>query len=159
MSSRKAFTLIEVMAALAFLAIALLGFHQGQSGSLKLARRAEFQIQATALAQMKMTETELLIEKRGFQSFLEEEKGSFENESLKNYRWKRKLSPVDLGCFIPSNKSAKESGQGGFFEILQKFFADSVRKIVVTVEWDEGGRVKNTSLSQLYVRSQGLGSF
>ncbi len=155
----RGFTLIEVLAALAFLSIALLGFHQGQNGSLRLAVRAEYLIQATSLAQMKMTETELQIEKRGFQSFLDEEKGTFDNEALKSYRWKRLLSPVDLGCFVPSTKAADESGKGGFFEILQKFFSDSVRKIVVIVEWDEGGKVKQTSLSQLYVRTQGLGAF
>ena len=157
--SSAAFTLVEILAALAFLSIALLGFHQGQSGAVKIARGAEFKIQATALAQMKMTETELQIEKKGFQSFVEDEKGDFENKSFSIYKWKRKLSRVDLGCFMPASKSADESGQGGFFQIAQKFFEDSVRKVEVVVEWDFGGRTQQLKLNQLYVRSQGLGAF
>jgi len=156
---RHGFTLVEILAALAFLSIALLGFHQGQAGSVKIARSAEFKIQAVALAQMKMTETELQIEKKGFQSFLEDEKGGFENKAFSQFHWKRKVTRVDLGCFMPAPKSADESGQGGFFQIAQKFFEESVRKVEVIVEWELGGRPQETRVNQLYVRSQGLGAF
>ena len=151
----RGFTLVEVLIALSFLSIAILGFHQGQSGSIRLAKRAESKAQAIALAQMQMTETELLVQKKGFQSFGDSEKGEFKEEFSK-FKWERKLTKVNLGCFMPTPKTDDNSGQAGFFELAQKFFESAVRKIEISVDWEEAGKIQKVTLTQLYVRFEDL---
>jgi prepilin-type N-terminal cleavage/methylation domain-containing protein len=146
----RGFTLIEVLVTLGLMAIAFLGFHQGQAGSVKMAVRAEMRSQAYALAQKQMTEIELQLRTKGFQGFLEEESGSFKEEEFKPFRWTRKLEKVEIGCFIPA--PATEGPEAGFYQIAQKIFTEAIRKIRVTVLWEENKRAQKISLTQLYVR-------
>ncbi len=163
--ANQGFTLIEVLIAISIFAIAILGFHQGQAGSVKMAFRSEKRSQAYALAQQKMTELELQLKNRSFQALPEEEKGDFKDEELKAFRWIRKLERIDGGCFIPAPTEESESGSivenkggGGLFELAQKIFEDAVRKIRVTVVWEENKKVQKATLSQLYVRWEDMPS-
>ncbi len=57
-SVERAFTLLEVIVALAILSIALITLFGAQSGSLSLATKAKFNTTASLLAQMKIAELE-----------------------------------------------------------------------------------------------------
>lgn len=149
------FTLLEVIVALAILAVAVLGFHQGQSSVVRVTLRSESMAQAVALAQMQMTETELALKNKPFQNFLEDEKGEFKDEKLKTFTWRRQFTKVDISCFIPQQETQPE-GQGGILAIAQKVFEQSVRKIKITVVWKEGEKAREASLTQLYVRFEDL---
>lgn len=151
----RGFTLIEVLVALMILAIALLGFRQGQSSTVKLAVQSEKQAQALTLAQKQMTETEIMLRKKNFQGMPEEEKGEFKDEAFKEYKWIRKLEKVDLGCFMPKQKG-KDANEQGVFSIFDKLFDNSVRKIRITVEWSDGKQTRSKSLTQLYVRFEDI---
>lgn len=146
----RGFTLLEVIVSLVILAVALLGFHQGQSSSVRLSMRSEKLAQATELAQQKMTEIELQLRKKNLGTFQEEEKGEFKEEAFKEFKWNRKLEKVNLSCFLPKPQTEKE-GQQGYYAIAEKYFENSMRKIKVTVEWQEGSKTKSTHLTQLYV--------
>ncbi len=121
-----------------------------------MARKAESKAQALALAQMEMTKTELKIQKQGFTSFLDSEKGEFEDKSFERFRWTRQLTKVNLGCFMPAPKSKDGKDQAGFYQLAQEFFEKAIRKIEVTVLWEEGGKTQKATLSQLYVRFEDL---
>ncbi len=161
MKRNRGFTLIEVVVTLSLLAIALLGFHQGQANSIKVSRRAEFKLQAANLAQMKMTEIELDLKQKGFRAFTDEETGEFADEKFKNkFKWTRKFERVDIGCFLPepsSDGSDKQSPQNtGLFSTVKTFFENAIRKIKISVEWEEAGKKYKVQISQLYVRFEDL---
>ncbi|MDB5036882.1 MAG: hypothetical protein JWQ35_410 [Bacteriovoracaceae bacterium] len=156
LKSRRGFTLIEVLVCLAILAIALLGFHQGQAGSIKIASRAEVRAQAYALAQRQMTEVELQLKHKNFAGFSDEEKGEFKEDEFKKFRWVRKFEKVDVGCFLP--EPSADSGEAGFYQLAEKFFTESIRKIKVTVAWEENKKIQKATLTQLYVDWKSLPS-
>jgi prepilin-type N-terminal cleavage/methylation domain-containing protein len=149
--SVKGFTLLEVIVSVAILAVALLGFHQGQSSSVRLSVRSERLAQATGLAQQKMTDAELTLQKKGMTGLPEEEKGEFKDEPFKEFRWVRKIEKVNLSCFLPKQKT-EVAGQQGYYALAEKYFESALRKIRVTVEWKEGNKKRSTTLSQMYVR-------
>lgn len=157
--SAKAFTLIEVIASLFLMAIALTGIIQGQTGSIRTVVRSEKLSQAYLLAQQKMTELELDLRKTNFEALPEEQKGEFENENLKEFRWSIRLDRVDLGCFVPGDVTDSRDQTGGFFQLAQDVFEKAIRKIVVRVEWNEGGQVRAAQLAQLYVDFKNIPNF
>lgn len=146
----RSFTLLEVIAAVSLMAIAVAGIAQGQSGSVRNVIQSEKLSQAYFLAQAKMTETEIDVQKKGFLAFLEEEKGEFEDEKQKEFRWVRRMEQVDLGCFIPEADNDNPN-QPLHLTIAKDFFQQAVRKIVIEVEWDEGSQTRFASLAQLFV--------
>lgn len=150
LGSRKGFTLIEVLACLMIMGIAFLGFYQGQAGSAKMALRAETRAQAYALAQKQMTELELQLRNKGFQGFTDEEEGSFKEPEFKSYRWQRKFEKVDVGCFLPEPNP--DTPEAGFFQMASKIFEQTIRKMKITVAWEENKKVQRVSLTQLFVR-------
>lgn len=153
------FTLVEVLASLLLMAIALTGIIQGQSGSIKSVVRSEKLTQAFYLAQQKMTDAEVELKKSNFEALPEEQKGEFEDEALKEFRWHIRYERVDLGCFLPENASDSRDQSGGFFSLAQGIFERAIRKIVVVVEWNEGETLRSAQLAQLYVRFEDIQKF
>ena len=84
------FTLLEVMVAMAIIAIALTAVLGSQSQSVSLASEAKFNTTAALLAQSKMTEIRL--KKPGD---LISDSGDF-GEDFPGYLWQVTLSPVNL---------------------------------------------------------------
>src|SRR5579885_184692 len=105
----RGFTLLEIVAALSILAIAILGFQQGQSRSVRMINTAEDRAQAIGLAQMQMTEIELQLKRKGFLALPEEEKGDFKDDKLKKFKWVRKFEKVDIGCLMPGGSGSSSS--------------------------------------------------
>ncbi|ACG71954.1 conserved hypothetical protein [Anaeromyxobacter sp. K] len=93
------FTLLEVMVALAILAMGLMALSDVVGGALRNHARAGRLDVATLLARGKMVELEEAFERKGFREFDEEDEGSFEREGHPEVRWKLEvLRPrVELG--------------------------------------------------------------
>ena len=149
------FTLLEVLAALFILSIAVFGIYQGQSNLVRMTIRSEHMAQALGLAQQKMVETELELRDKSLAGLLDEETGEFKGEAFKAYKWTRKLEKVSAGCLFPSPKDSEETQPsdpfGGIFSMAEKVFENNVRKIKITVSWEEGNKKREINLSQLYV--------
>jgi len=152
----RSFTLLEVIAAVAILAVAATGIIQGQSGSVRNVLQSEKLSQAFYLAQQKMTETEIQIQKKGLESFLPEEKGEFELEGLKEFKWVRKIDPVEIGCYWPQAANEESRAQDPRIAGAAQFMENYVRKIVIEVEWMEGRKVRYASLAQLFVNEKDI---
>jgi prepilin-type N-terminal cleavage/methylation domain-containing protein len=151
------FTLLEVLAALFILSIAVFGIYQGQSNLVRITVRSENMAQALGLAQQKMVETELELRDKSLAGLLDDESGEFKDEVFRDFKWNRKLTRVSAGCLFPSSQNSDEGPEntatpfGDIFSIAEKVFENNVRKIQITVSWKEGNKDRQISLSQLYI--------
>ena len=93
----EGFTLLEVMVAMAIIAIAMTAVLSSQSQSISLASEAKFSTTAALLAQGKMAETEW-----GNRLDLTSDSGDFE-EDFPGYTWQVKVEDVRMD--LPENVS------------------------------------------------------
>ena len=89
--SNKGFTLLEVMVAVALIAIALTTLLSSQSQSVYFANSAKFETMAALLAQSKMSEIELRQK-----DTLGDDSGDF-GDDYPGYAWEVTLSDVSIG--------------------------------------------------------------
>jgi type II secretion system protein I len=89
-TSKKGFTLLEVMIAVAILAITLVAVFQSQSQSISMAGNARFLTTASLLAQSKMAEVEV-IDMRNIKS----EAGDF-GRDFPDYEWRMTVKEMDI---------------------------------------------------------------
>ena len=96
---RRGFTLLEVMVALAVLALAMTAVSDVVGGALQSHNRARQLEVATMLARARLAEAEAKFEEEGFRDFDQVEEGTFSDEGHPEVRWKTEcLKPqVELG--------------------------------------------------------------
>ncbi len=85
------FTLLEVMVALAILAMALMAIADLSGNALRNHAYASQLSQATLLARGKMAELEETYEDKGFRDFDESEEGDFADEGHPEFKWRVEL--------------------------------------------------------------------
>ena len=141
--SQGGFSLLEIMVAIAIMAISFLALMNFQGQSLVVAGRAERLTIAAFLAQEKMGEAVLAIEKdiaTGLFPDDKSEEGHFEKPH-ENYRWKWAVRKVE----IPVPEGAAESGDPMqmMFGIVAQQIAQAVREVKLTVSWNELGKEKS----------------
>lgn len=90
----RAFTLLEVMVAVAIIAVALVTLLGSQSRSLSYATEAKFNIVAPMLASLKLAEVE-----RGNEAIADDE-GDF-GEEFSGYSWKMEVEDAELELEAP----------------------------------------------------------
>lgn len=136
--SERGFSLLEVMIAVAILAVSLLALSNFQSSSLLASARAQRVSVATLLAQQKMSEVLLEIEKgipRGEFPEEKEEVGVFDEELYPDYRWKLTIQKVELAApALPGGASEVMTQVLG--QIFQQV-SESAREVMLTVSWVE----------------------
>ena len=89
-TSEKGFTLLEVMIAVAILAITLVAVFQSQSQSVSMAGHARFLTTASLLAQSKMAEMEAISMKN-----IKSEAGDF-GRNFPDYEWRMTVKDMDI---------------------------------------------------------------
>lgn len=124
--SRRGFSLLEVMIALAILTVSLVILVETQSSAVLLTNEAEKVITATDLAQMKLTEALLRVEEEGFSGSDVYESGDFDDlgdevldmeygRELEDFHWEYAISEIDIDSMgdIASAASTAQSVMGG----------------------------------------------
>lgn len=128
--SPRGFTLLEVMVALALLAMGLMAVSDLVGSALRNHARARQLELATLLARAKLAEVEDAYEQKGFRDFDEDDDGDFGEEGHPEIRWKLEVVKPDLGTdagdlvrrltgrsleelFAPPDPAAGPSGPGG----------------------------------------------
>lgn len=120
MTVRRAFTMMEVLVALAIVALVLTGLLQLHLNSVRLAQRAQITARAAQLAQDKLTETLV--------------KGEWDNSQGRQacgtteLQWQRSVKPASW--HYPDGRSLK-----------------SLRQVDLTVSWPEGSQSRHMTLT------------
>lgn len=107
-SARQGYSLLEVVVAMAILVTSLTVLIQIQGDAVEMTQTAERLVTATQLAQEKMTEVRLLIEREGITDSEMEEDGDFDElgddqidlefgRQFDDYHWEYTVSEIDLG--------------------------------------------------------------
>jgi prepilin-type N-terminal cleavage/methylation domain-containing protein len=156
----RGFTLLEVMVALAILAMALVVLVGIATDNVRATQHAKMVTTATFLARAKMAEVEDLVMVDGFVDSDQEEDGDFSGEGRPEFSWKTIIEKVELPADLAQQtqeaaQSATEAASdnplaamagfmGGFMstliEPIRVGLEEAVRRVTVRVAWHEPGR-------------------
>lgn len=172
--SRRGFTLLEVMVALAILASALVAVSQIVSAALRNHVRAQHLEVATLLARGKMAALEERYEWKGFRLDDEQEEGTFEDDGHPEVKWRLevKVPPIEVGPdaivraltgsdrglkdILPSPDQAPQLApfQATLTAALQNMLGQlgeklkrGLRQVKLTVSWPEGAREESFTVT------------
>jgi general secretion pathway protein I len=158
------FSLLEVMVAMAILALALVVLLRITTNNVRATVRARSITVATFLSRAKLAQMEDDILREGFTDTDREDSGDFGDEGHPQFRWKSLIQRVELptDAMEKAQEAATEATQeattgesanpmmamagmmGGFMstliEPIRIGLQESVRRVTVTVFWDEAGR-------------------
>jgi len=123
---RRAFTLLEVLIALAILAVSLVVLVDAQATAVFMTRETDRIFTATLLAQEKMSEVKLYVETEGFVDKDLEEQGTFDDyeiealeidfeDAFEGYEWAYTIREVELSLGGDISGMADTLGQSGYF--------------------------------------------
>ncbi len=182
--SQRGFTLLEVMMALATLAIALSITIGAVVSNLDDARRAKDLGIAVELARGKMYDIEEMLLQDGFQELDQTEDGDFGDEGWKRYKWEYKVEKIELpglGALQAAEGAEGEvagddsgsaglglgggqdsSGMAGFglvasqFEMISNVLERSIRRVTLTVTWKSGDWDEKTVVVCYFTNPQGV---
>lgn len=155
----RAFSLLEVMVAVAILAVGLTVLLQVQARSITLAQQARAMTVATMLARGKLLDCQADLTKKGFSIGDYDEEGHFGDEGYANFYWECHAYKPDIpvadtadvqqafAATGTEDTAAAAEQQGG--DIGMQFLApvlsqlsgvlgDSIRELVVIVRWGQG---------------------
>jgi len=164
--AERGFTLLEVMVAMAILALALTVIAQTQQAGMREELRAKMMTIATMLAREKMTSTEEELfedEEVSDGDFDREEEGDFDEEGFANFKYSLKIERIELPAALDADaltdtlNNDDEQGAGGQppgpgagmaalgsnmlaqqFQIFRKVLEESIRRLSLEVSWKEG---------------------
>ncbi len=136
--SEAGFSLLEVMIAIAILAVSLLAIFNLQSTSLIGSGRAQKISVATGLARQKMAQSLIELEAGMAKGEFPEDKedgGTFEEEKFPDYSWKLTVKKVE----IPVPAAAEKEGDimGKIFQTISEELSKMTREVKLTVSWTE----------------------
>jgi len=159
----RGFTLIEVVVALAILAVSLTVFLEVQASSMANAARARDLTVATLLARSKMIDIEQHIVSEGFTSGDVDEEGKFSEEGHEEIAWHYTVSEVELDLSsldglmsklsggddkdqgaMPGQMAGMIGGLAGSLQGLTTQMGQSLRAVELTVSWPAGAPKKES---------------
>ena len=132
------FSLLEVMIAIAILAVSLLAIFHLQSTSLIGSARAQKISIATLLAQEKMARVLIDLEKgmkKGEFPEDKEETGSFEEEKYPDFGWKLAIRKTTIPT--PPTPDDKSDIMAQMFSMVSEELSKSTREIRLTIYWKD----------------------
>ncbi len=178
------FTLLEVMIALAILAMSLITLSNSYQNSVRAASRSRLMTVATLLARYKMVEVEDDLFKDGFSDFEEEETGDFKDEDFDRYTYVLKVDKVELpksvnnqeatalmGSSTGGSSSSSSSGGssspldmlgGGMlsqsYDMIRKVLEKSIRRVQLSVKWKEGAIGREVTVVAYFTDARSIGA-
>jgi len=138
------FSLLEVMIAVAILAVSLMAIFNLQSTSLMGSARSQKISIATQLAREKMARILIDLDAgmvKGEFPDAKEDSGTFEEEKFPDYSWKLSVKKVEIPAPSASAGSSAQEGSsdimGKVFEMVSKQLSESSREVKLTIGWTE----------------------
>lgn len=151
----RAFSLLEVMIAMAIMGLSLVYLFEAQARSLKLAAKGRSLNIATQLARKKLIDCKYDLLKKGFAIGDYASEGTFEEEGYKDYKWECHGLRFNMPPPSPEAISKAMKAQSGgppqpgagmdfganmlapFFSLISTTLGDSIRELVLIVRWQE----------------------
>ena len=161
------FTLLEVMAALAILALTLVTLLSVITNNVRA--RAQALTTATFLARGKIVSLEDGLIEKGFQDLDENDAGNFAEDGFRDFGWSTAIEKIQLptDMAMSAQKAVGDTSQkkdpmqaltgmigglmGMFIEPVRVGLEESVRRITVRVFWTERGRPEQSVEVVTYV--------
>ncbi len=165
--SEAAFTLVEVMFALAMLATSLIMLLQGSAANVATTQRTQMMTVATELARGKMFDIEEKLLEEGFGQLSQTEEGDFDEEGWPRISWEAEITKIEipnLGAMesLGADGEGGEEGGGGMlggmlggfgggdggagagligsqFEMFRGILEESIRKVHLTIRYRVAG--------------------
>ncbi len=131
------FTLLEVMVAIAILAVSLLAIYSLQSTSLMGSARAQKISVCTQLARLKMDQSLIEIEAgiaKGEFPEEKEEAGTFEEEKYPDYGWRLKINKVEIPV-PPTPEGVSADIMTQVFTMVSEQLSQATREVKLTIVW------------------------
>ena len=159
---KRAFSLLEVMVAIAILAVGMTVLLQVQSRSVQLAIQGREMTVATMLARSKLLDCQADLTKKGFSIGDYDEEGNFGDDGYPTFYWECHAYKPDIPAADVTDvqqafsaTGTEEAGQaaeqqGGDLGMqflapvmsqLSGVLGDSIRELVVIVRWGKSGEV------------------
>jgi len=152
------FTLLEVMIAIAILAIGIGSILVAENNSLDVTMRAKRMTTVATLAKNALVEAERETQGKTFDETKKESSGTFE-APYSDYSWERKIKEITFPNLL-SQEAKQEEGKAGdaidqgterVVKIATQFISKSSREITITIKWKDGGKDQSYSVSQYWV--------
>lgn len=153
------FTLLEVVIAMAIMALAFGAILAVEGSSINASARAKQMNIVAMLAKNQMIETEYKIEGKTFDEVKKEDQGTFE-EPYQDFKWKtvvKELKFPNIGSG-GAGKGAASSAAGGsdqtaelVTKLMTNFLTKSIREVTVTILWKRGSGEQTFSLATYWV--------
>ncbi len=156
MINKKAFSLLEVMVALAIIAIAVSSILTSMADGASIPHDSKKRLKAIDLSIIKLNEIERKLKKDGFKDQDIEEHGDFDDKDFKEYAWIARIKKIEIPDDIAlltklftgstdgddkNNPMSKFSGLlGGYIQTLKDTFEASIREVEIEVFWYYGGK-------------------
>lgn len=159
LKSDSGFTLLEVIVAFALLTVVITSVYIAQSTSLISTTRAENLLTAANLARTMLEKSEVELGKQEFQLLKEKEEGKFK-DPFGEFSWRREIEEVDftalakilIAAISAEQEEAPEESQNLVMQIFLNYLKDSVRRMTITIIWEEDGIVQEEPFSTFLVR-------
>lgn len=161
-SKDRGFSLLEILIALAILAISLVGLYTSQGNALKASAAAQHIQVATLLARNQMTQMLIDLErdraKGSFPKEKEEESGTFE-APYEDYQWKWTVEEVEIPIGPPPSPEQEEenpavagktAGSNTMTQVTQmvsKQIKEALRVVRLEVSWEAMGKTESITLT------------
>ena len=162
------FTLLEVMIAMAILAVSLVSLYLTTGRAIRVSMHARAMTQATFLCRQKMSEIQNEFVTEGFKddAGVKEDRGDFQDPAFKQFRYVTIIEKIrlpatdqmqsaatkllqDKQSAASKNKPAAASSSsssgnlggsmGGFLGPVKDMLEQGIRRVTVRIEWDEPG--------------------
>jgi general secretion pathway protein I len=166
MRSQRGFTLLEVLVALAILAMSAAVLIEIVTNNVRATNHSKLTTAATFLARAKMVDMEDDILANGFSNDDESTHGTFKDQGYPQYRWEALIERVELPSDMAKKTQDEAKDQadkssasqdplgmlgsfvggmmGTFIEPIRLGLQESVRRVTVRIFWDETGRPNQT---------------
>jgi prepilin-type N-terminal cleavage/methylation domain-containing protein len=165
----QGFTLLEVMAAVAILALTLVVLLSVVSNNMRATAHARMLTTATFLARGKIVALEDGLIEKGFQDLDETDDGAFADEGFREFTWTTATEKIQLPTDMAQTAQQAAGAQsqkkdpmqaltgmvgglmGMFIEPVRIGLEESVRRVTVRVFWNERGRPEQSIEVVTYV--------
>ena len=158
----KGFSLIEVLAAITILSGVLFAASRIISASYIYASKVHNIYLGTELCRLKLHDVEEIIKEDGLPEDETEEEGEFDDREYEGFRWKYSIKRV----FIPLPDFSTDADDGSYLDQsasmlslakgnIEDFFKERIRKLTVSVFWDEGVKESEKVVFTVFLTTDG----